>query len=98
MATLLAGLLAATPLLAIEEPEYRLDRQDGAFELREYGPQIVAETVVEGPLEEASNRAFRILFRYIDGANTTRDKIEMTAPVTQTERSQKIAMISPALH
>ena len=95
IAALLAGLLASTLLFAIEEPAYRLDHQDEPFELRDYEAQIVAETVVEGPLEDASNRAFRILFRYIDGANTNRDKIEMTAPVTQTERSQKIAMTAP---
>jgi hypothetical protein len=95
IATLLAGLLSSTSLFAIEEPAYRVVLEDGAFELRDYATQIVAETVVEGPMEDASSRAFRTLFRYIDGANTTRDKIEMTAPVTQAKRSQKIAMTAP---
>jgi hypothetical protein len=95
VATLLAGLLSASPLFAIEEPEYRVVLEDGAFELRDYAAQIVAETVVEGAMEDAGGRAFRMLFGYIDGANTTRDKIEMTSPVTQTERSRKIAMTAP---
>ena len=86
--------ITANPLLAVEEAEYRAIRTDGAIEIREYAPSVVAEVVVEGEFEEASNRAFRPLFRYIDGDNTTRREIAMTAPVTQTS-SDKIAMTAP---
>ena len=91
--------ITANPLLAVEEAEYRAIRTDGAIEIREYAPSVVAEVVVEGEFEEASNRAFRPLFRYIDGDNTMRREIAMTAPVSQQESSrktsQKIAMTAP---
>ena len=64
--------------------------------MRAYPQQVVAETLVEGTLEEAGNTAFRILFRYISGGNRTKAKIEMTAPVGQEQRgSEKIAMTAP---
>ena len=93
--------LLATALLAfasssgaVEEPEYEVLRQDGDIELRAYGPTIVAETTVTGDFEGASNQAFRVLFKYIDGNNQAREEIAMTAPVAQ-ERSEKIAMTAP---
>jgi DNA gyrase inhibitor GyrI len=79
---------------AIEEPEFDVLRADGDIELRAYGPTIVAETTVTGDFEEASNQAFRALFKYIDGNNQAREEIAMTAPVAQ-ERSEKIAMTAP---
>lgn len=94
LAAFLLGV-AADPVSAVEEAEYRVLRQDGAVEVREYAPFIVAETVVGGEFEEASNRAFQTLFRYIDGENTARREIEMTAPVSQQKRSQKIEMTAP---
>ncbi|HET6592123.1 MAG TPA: heme-binding protein, partial [Xanthomonadales bacterium] len=64
---LAAGFAAAAPSLAlgVEEAEYRVLQQDGAIELREYAPSIVAETIVDADFEDAGNRAFRKLFRYI---------------------------------
>ena len=46
---LAAGFAAAAPSLAlgVEEAEYRVLQQDGAIELREYAPSIVAETIVD---------------------------------------------------
>jgi hypothetical protein len=89
------ALFFGQELLAIEEAEYRIIRSDGDLELREYAPSIVAETVVEGEFEKAGNRAFRPLFRYIDGHNLNQEEIAMTAPVSQERRSEKIAMTAP---
>ena len=68
---------------AIEEPDYDLEQQDGNYEVRVYGPRIVAETWVEGTQSDAGSIAFRRLAGYIFGANDTDESISMTAPVTQ---------------
>lgn len=69
--------------------------QEDHIELRDYSPSILAQNVVAGDFEGASSRAFRTLFRYIDGENQARDKIAMTAPVSQERASEKIAMTAP---
>jgi hypothetical protein len=80
--------------MAIEKPSYRVLERREAFELREYAPYLVAETVVGGSREEAGNAGFRVLAGYIFGKNRGEKKIAMTAPVTQAEPS-KIAMTAP---
>jgi hypothetical protein len=71
-----------------------LEKEDG-FEIRKYDPQIVAETFVEGDLENAGNEGFRRLYAYISGENTEKQSIAMTAPVSQETGSKKIAMTAP---
>jgi hypothetical protein len=88
-------LTAATPLLAVDEPEYRVVERDEPIEIREYAPMVVAETRVDGSMERAGSRAFRTLFNYIDGENRARQEIAMTAPVTQQRAPEKIAMTAP---
>ena len=94
-AILLLLLTGATTAMATEEAPYTVLRTDDIFELREYPPQILAEIIVEGELEDAGNKAFRPLFRYISGDNTSRDKIAMTAPVSQEQKGEKISMTAP---
>jgi hypothetical protein len=81
--------------MAIEEAAFEVVKRDGDFEIRAYAPHIVAETLVEGTLEDAGNKAFGILFRYISGDNTARSKVAMTAPVKQERSREKIAMTAP---
>lgn len=88
-------LTGATTAMAIEEAPYKVTKSDDIFELREYPPQLLAEIMVDGSLEEAGNKAFRRLFRYISGDNTSRSKIAMTAPVSQEQKGEKIAMTAP---
>jgi len=93
-----AALLTNASAMAIEEPQYRVIERDGAFELRDYAPYLVAETQVDAGFEDAGSVAFRRLFRYISGDSTTQQKMAMTAPVTQsrgTDRGEKIAMTAP---
>ncbi|MCR9140962.1 MAG: heme-binding protein [bacterium] len=95
----LAGFLFFTGgLMAIEEPEYTVIKENDGYEIREYKPVVAIETEVEADFEEAGNRAFRRLFNYIDGDNQSQTKVSMTAPVTQSAQnseSEKIAMTAP---
>jgi len=96
--TLAAGLAfgaAGGVAMGIEEAAYTVERTDGDFQVRRYAPQIVAETLVDGTLQDAGNRAFGRLFGYISGENRARGKIAMTAPVTQQRDGEKIAMTAP---
>ena len=73
--------------MAIEEPKYKLLSNDGSIEVRHYAPLLVAEVLVEGDMDEASNKGFRLIADYIFGNNQSTDnpspsKIAMTAPVT----------------
>ena len=68
---------------------------DGKFEIRDYTTHILAETVVEGDFKEAGNEAFKRLFRYISGDNRSRDRVAMTAPVSQESMGEKIKMTAP---
>lgn len=86
--------------MAIEEPKYEIIQKDGAFEIRKYTPILIAETIVEGDMDEASNKGFRLIADFIFGNNqavdsNTNRKIDMTAPVTVEPMSQKIAMTAP---
>lgn len=84
--------------MAIEKPSYEVLESDGRLELRRYEPHIVAETLVDADFERAGNEGFRRLADYIFGNNRSQQKLEMTAPVSQTT-SEKIAMTAPvSLH
>ena len=81
--------------MAIEEATYTVVERDGEFEIRDYAPHVVAETVVAGSFDRAGNEAFSRLFRYISGDNRSRHKVAMTAPVSQGSEGEKIAMTAP---
>ena len=94
---LFAALLAlmAENVMGVEEAKYNVIKQQDKLEIRDYEPSIVAEVIVNDDFEDASNKAFRKLFNYISGDNTGRNKIAMTAPVSQKSEPEKIAMTSP---
>lgn len=81
--------------MAIEEPDYTVQVKGENYEIRSYGPVLVAETKVDADFENAGNQAFRILAGYIFGANQSKTKIAMTAPVNQAAVSEKIEMTAP---
>lgn len=89
------GITGVLETMAIEEAAFKVETQDAAFEVRAYAQHILAETIVDGNLEEAGNQAFGRLFRYISGANRTHNKVAMTAPVAQQRAGEKIAMTAP---
>lgn len=88
-------IFGALEAMAVEELSYKVLKKDNNFEIRDYAPHILAETVVEGDLEQAGKKAFRRLFRYISGENRTRTKVAMTAPVSQKPKGEKIEMTAP---
>jgi hypothetical protein len=80
----------------VEEPDFTVERSDGAIEVRRYAPVVRAETTVESAdWNRAVNEGFRRLAGYIFGANHGRREIAMTAPVTQSQRGERIAMTAP---
>ncbi len=82
--------------VAYDSPRYRVVETLGDIEIREYEPYLVAETVVDGGLESAGNQGFRVLAKYIFGDNRGKQKIAMTAPVSQEKaEGMKIAMTAP---
>jgi len=105
LAIAMTGLILGEEAMAIEEPAFdRLERIEN-FEIRQYRPVIVAETIVDGDMSSATNSGFRLIADYIFGNNLSvrgaggkpSEKIAMTAPV-QIEpmaRSEKIAMTAP---
>ena len=88
-------IIGAMDAMAIEEAKYDVIKKDNNFEIRDYAPHILAETVVEGDLKDAGNKAFKRLFRYISGDNRSSDKVAMTAPVSQQPMGEKIKMTAP---
>ena len=99
------GLTAGSMAMAVEEPKFEVTARDGSCEVRRYAPVIVAETYVEGDMDAASRKGFKLIADYIFGNNQlagtaaekTSEKIAMTAPVTAepVAASGKIAMTAP---
>lgn len=88
-----AALVLWGPVMAIEEPQFTVEKRIDDVEIRRYAPYVVAEVVVRADMEDAGNNGFRTLADYIFGNNKGERKIEMTAPVAQTP--VKIAMTAP---
>ena len=87
----LVGFLGMESAMAIEEPRYDVRMSQAPFELRHYAPVLIAQTIVEGDMDAASNKGFRLIADFIFGNNMAAGsepsanqaaKIAMTAPVT----------------
>lgn len=92
----LIGLLWTNSLMATEEPKFDLLLKEDDLEVRRYAPQIIAETFVDGDMDSASSRGFRLIADYIFG-NNQKASIAMTVPVVvePAAGSEKIAMTAP---
>lgn len=79
--------------MALESPEYTVERRLGEVEIRSYEPYVVASTTVRGSLQSAGNAGFGILARYIFGGNDAgggeSTKIAMTTPVLQVPAEER---------
>jgi hypothetical protein len=82
----------------VEEPPHSAQKVADGVEIRQYTARIAAQTTVLADEAAARNAGFRRLAGYIFGANHQRQKIAMTAPVSQQAADgsgQKIAMTAP---
>ena len=83
--------------MGTEQPRYAmLDRIGDNIEIRQYGPRVAAETIVDtSKSDNARGDAFRLIAGYIFGANKTSEKVAMTSPVEISAPGTKIAMTAP---
>ncbi|MBY0291748.1 MAG: heme-binding protein [Alphaproteobacteria bacterium] len=88
--------MSGTIMSQVNEPKFKVIESHGKMEIREYAPLLVAQVMVEGERKEAISKGFRMLADYIFGNNAPRQKISMTAPVTQ-QQGEKIAMTTPVI-
>ena len=82
--TIIAILTASPAWAEYERPIYNVVVKEDGLEIRDYAPAIVVETQVLASRRDAAGEAFRGLFKYISGNNTSGLEIPMTAPVAQT--------------
>jgi hypothetical protein len=85
---------------SIEEPAYTVGEQKNGYEIRNYRPYIIAETIVSGNYDSATNKGFQIIADYIFGNNIKKESISMTTPVLESGAggtSEQIAMTIPVV-
>ncbi len=86
--------------MAIEEPAFELLERASTFQQRRYAPRVVAETMVDGTLAQASAAGFRRLARYIFGDNygtPTAADIEGLSAAEREVQGRKVAMSAPVV-
>ncbi len=88
--------MSGTIMSQVNEPKFKIIESNGNVEIRDYAPVLVAQVIVEGERKEAISKGFRVLADYIFGNNAPRQKISMTAPVTQ-QQGEKIPMTAPVI-
>lgn len=74
----------------VETPAYQVVEQDGAFEVRDYPPLVVAEVARGGSRQQGLRQGFGPLARYIFAKERGGERIAMTAPVEQQPVEQQI--------
>ena len=72
-----------------EELKYSVVESHDDFEIRTYAPYISAQASLTGEYRAVQGDLFRLLAGYIFGKNSTRDSIEMTAPVLLDSESRE---------
>ena len=85
-------MMLFTSCASVEEVSYVRISKDKPFEIRDYAAYVVAETTVNGSLEDAGNTAFRPLFNYISGQNKGQKKIAMM-PIHFTDQVLQLIKI-----
>jgi hypothetical protein len=66
----------------IETPQYKVIKNIGEVEIRQYPKMVVAQTTLpDTAMDKSMNNGFRTIAGYIFGGNDSNQKIAMTAPV-----------------
>ena len=73
--------------MAYEENDYEVVKKTEIYEIRKYSDRLAVQAK-----QSNQNSSFRKLFNYISGANLSSEKIDMTTPVTQTEKENNLFM------
>jgi hypothetical protein len=81
----------------VEQVPYQVIRELSGCEIRDYSEHSLVSIDLHGDLSSTSTSAFRPLFSYISGENTSAQKVAMTAPVFQEETAVNEHRISFAM-
>jgi hypothetical protein len=73
--------------MAYEESPFNIVHQTDFYEIRHYVDRLAVQATYTN-----QNSSFRNLFNYISGENIDSEKIKMTTPVTQSEKSSEMVM------
>ena len=84
---IIIGLFITLEAMAVEEVGFEIIKKNDVYEIRKYSDRLVIETATSN-----QNSGFRKLFNYISGNNQTKEKINMTAPVTQVKKNEGMTM------
>lgn len=80
-----------------ERVRYEVLKKSGRYEIRRYPPRLLARASVKGAADRAIGEGFRILARYISGANRMRGPMEAgpSADPAREPPAERIAMTAP---
>ena len=81
------SLIIAFSVMAYEEANYEVVKQNKVYEIRKYSDLLASETITSN-----QGSSFRKLFNYISGNNENKEEISMTTPVTQIENKGSMTM------
>ena len=81
------SLIIAFSVMAYEEANYEVVKQNKVYEIRKYSDRLAIETITSN-----QGSSFRKLFNYISGNNENKEEISMTTPVTQIEKKGSMTM------
>ena len=81
------SLIIAFKVMAYEEANYEVVKQNKVYEIRKYSDRLAIEAITSN-----EGSSFRKLFNYISGNNENKEEISMTTPVTQVEKKGNMTM------
>lgn len=90
-----AFVLAKQSEARTRELQYKVKDSDHNFEVREYGPRIVAEVEASGLREKALNEAFNILAGYLFGKNRPSSHVALARTVSDSDAKTRLSMTVP---